>query len=61
MLISCEYDDLRNVGTTDYPLYVGEKNVKEAGVFLVFYIDKDGKAIRRQIFAHDKYNSIACE
>jgi hypothetical protein len=42
-------------------LYVGEKNVKEAGVFLVFYIDKDGKAIRRQIFAHDKYNSIACE
>jgi hypothetical protein len=61
VLISCEYDDLRNVGTTDYPLYVGEKNVKEAGVFLVFYIDKDGKAIRRQIFAHDKYNSIACE
>jgi hypothetical protein len=61
LLISCEYHDLRNVGTSELPLYVGEKNVKEAGVFLVFYIDKDGKAIRRQIFAHDKYNSIACE
>jgi hypothetical protein len=61
LLISCEYDDLRNVGTTEYPLYVGEKNVKEAGILLVFYIDKDGKAIRRQIFDQDKYNSIACE
>lgn len=61
LLISCEYDDLRNVGTTDYPLYVGEKNVKEAGVLLVFYIDRDGKAIRRQIFDHNRYNSIACE
>ncbi len=61
LLIDCEYDDLGNVGTSDYPLYVGEKNVKEAGVFLVFYIDKDGKSIRRQIFDNDRYNRIACE
>lgn len=61
MVVSCEYDDLRNVGTPELPLYVGEKYVRDADVYLVFYIDREGKAIRRQLFNQNRYNRIVCE
>lgn len=61
LLIDCEYEDLVNVGSEAYPLYLAEKYIDDADVHLVYYINREGKAVRKQLFDQKKYNRILCE
>ncbi len=56
-----EYDDLRNVGTAEIPFYLAEKYISNADVYLIFYIDRNGKKVQKQIFDEKRYERIVCE
>ncbi len=56
-----EYDDLRNVGSARIPFYLAEKYVDDTDVYLVFYIDRNGKQVHRQLFDQKRYERIICE
>jgi hypothetical protein len=42
------------------PLYFTEKQVEEAGIYVVIYYDKDGRQLRKQVFETDEYEKIYC-
>jgi len=61
VVVDFEYDDLRNVGTEEIPFYLAEKYIDTADVYLIFYIDRDGKKVQKQIFDQQRYERIVCE
>ncbi len=61
IVVDFEYDDLRNVGTAEVPFYMAEKYIENADVYLVFYIDRFGKKVRKQIFDQTRYEKIVCD
>ncbi len=61
MIVDVEYDDLRNVGTAEIPFYLAEKHIDTAEVYLIFYIDRDGKKVQKQIFDEKRYERLVCE
>lgn len=60
-VINCDYEDLANVGSDTLPLYVGEKYIDDADIYLVFYINREGKSMRRQIFNPSNYQRMLCD
>ena len=60
VIIPPTFSDVLNLGTAEKPLYFTEKNVEEAGIFVVIYYDENGKMIRRQIYESDEYDRIYC-
>jgi hypothetical protein len=60
-VVSCDYEDLVNVGSETFPLYVGEKYIDDADLYLVFYINREGQPMRRQIFNANKYQRMLCD
>ncbi len=61
MVVDFEYDDLRNVGSDQIPFYLAENFVDDADVYLVFYIDRNGKRVHRQMFDEKRYARIICD
>ena|GEM_PF-1285533 len=61
VVIDFEYDDLRNVGTEEIPFYLAEKHVTTGDVYLIFYIDRHGKKVQKQLFDQKRYERIICE
>ncbi|QHT67050.1 WG repeat-containing protein [Rhodocytophaga rosea] len=60
-VVSCDYEDLANVGSETFPLYLGEKYIDDADIYLVFYINREGQPMRRQIFNANKYQRMLCD
>ncbi len=60
-IIPTTFSDIVNIGSEEEPLYFTEKNVEEAGIYVVIYYNKDGKLLRRQVFEKDEYEEIYCE
>ncbi|MEP2668075.1 MAG: WG repeat-containing protein [Cyclobacteriaceae bacterium] len=60
VIIPATFSDLLNLGTAEKPFYFTEKNVEEAGIFVVIYYDENGQMIRRQIYESDEYDRIYC-
>lgn len=60
IVIPATFSDIVNVGSEDDPLYFTEKNVEEAGIYVVIYYDQTGKLIRRQVFEKEEYDLIYC-
>jgi hypothetical protein len=61
VVVDFEYDDLRNVGSEKIPFYLAENFVDDADVYLVFYLDRNGKRVHRQLFDEKRYARIICE
>ncbi len=61
VVIDLEYNSLNNMGTIDNPFYVAEKYIKEVDVYLLYYINKEGKTIRKQVLTQDLYEKISCD
>lgn len=61
MVISSTFSDIVNIGSDEEPLYFTEKNIEEAGIYVVIYYDKQGKLLRRQVFEKEEYEEIYCE
>ncbi|MFZ1805773.1 MAG: WG repeat-containing protein [Cyclobacteriaceae bacterium] len=61
LVIPPTFSDVLNLGTAEKPLYFTEKNVEEAGIFVVIYYNENGQFIRRQIYESDEYDRIYCQ
>ncbi len=61
ILVPASFTEIINLGTVDIPFYFTEKQVEEAGIFVVVYFDKDGKLVRRQAFEEEEYDRILCD
>lgn len=61
LLIPPTFSDLLNLGTAEKPFYFTEKNVEEAGIFVVIYYDENGKMVMRQIYESEEYDKIYCQ
>ena len=61
MVIPSTFSDIVNIGSDEEPLYFTEKNIEEAGIYVVIYYSKQGKLLRRQVFEKEEYEKIYCE
>lgn len=61
IVIPATFSDIINIGSDEEPLYFTEKNVEEAGIYVVIYYNKIGKLLRRQVFEKAEYDEIYCE
>jgi len=50
-----------NVCTNDSPFYFTEKQVEEAGIYVVIYYNADGKLVRRQALEEEEYEKLVCD
>ncbi len=61
VIIPATFSDIINIGSEEEPLYLTEKNVEEAGIYVVIYYDTFGKFIGRQVYEKEEYEKIYCE
>ena len=61
IVIPPTFSDIINIGSDEEPFYFTEKNVEEAGIYVVIYYNKKGKLLRRQVFEKAEYDEIYCE
>lgn len=61
VIVPASFTEIMNLGTVNYPFYFTEKQVEEAGIFVVVYYDKDGKLVRRQAYEEEEYDRLLCE
>jgi hypothetical protein len=59
-ILPISFNDLKNVGSTDEPMYFTEKYVEEASIFVVIYYDDEGRMLRKEVYEHDEYEKIYC-
>jgi hypothetical protein len=59
-VIPATFSRLSNVGTVDEPVYLTEKHVEEASIFVAIYYDQNGKMLFRQVYEEDDYDRIYC-
>lgn len=61
VVIPIEYTEIENVGTTESPLFLAEKHVREADLSVVIYYDADGNAVRHQALEPEEYDQLSCD
>ncbi|MEY4930870.1 MAG: hypothetical protein RI909_1594 [Bacteroidota bacterium] len=61
MIIPASFNEIFNLGTVDQPFYFTQKQVEEAGIFVVVYFDRNGKLVRKHAYEEDDYERIRCE
>ena len=59
-IINPTFDDLQVIGSEDTYLFFCEKHVREAGLYVVVYYNKQGQMIRRQVYEEEDYDKIYC-
>jgi sporulation protein YlmC with PRC-barrel domain len=59
-IIPINFTDVKNVGSSEEPMYFTEKHVEEASVYIVMYYNKHGILLRRQVYEEDDYEEIYC-
>ena len=61
LIIPASFNEIFNLGTVDQPFYFTQKQVEEAGIFVVVYFDRNGKLVRKHAYEEDDYERILCE
>jgi hypothetical protein len=59
-IIAPTFTDIINLGDADHPFYFTEKQVEEAGIFVVVYFDQTGKLVRKHAYEEEEYDRILC-
>lgn len=60
-LIAPTYDDIVNLGTAARPIFYCEKEVKEADLFVVVYINAAGETVFRQAYPREEWLRLLCD
>ena len=60
VVVPASFTGIINLGTSEQPFYFTEKEVEEAGIFVVVYFDKQGKLVRKQAYEEEEYERILC-
>jgi hypothetical protein len=61
VIIPPTFHEVINLGTSDRPFYFTEKQVEEAGIYVVIYYNAEGKLVRRQALEEEEYEKLACD
>lgn len=61
MIIQPTFHEVINIGTNDSPFYFTEKQVEEAGIYVVIYYNADGRLVRRQALEEEEYEKLVCD
>ncbi|HRG08284.1 MAG TPA: WG repeat-containing protein, partial [Cyclobacteriaceae bacterium] len=61
MIIPPTFHEVINLGTGDQPFYFTEKQVEEAGIYVVIYYNAEGKLVRRQALEEEEYEKLVCD
>lgn len=59
-VIAPTFSHIVNVGSAEEPLFLTEKHVEEASIFVVIYYDKDGNLLHRYVYEEEDYEKIYC-
>lgn len=60
-LVSPAYNDLINMGTVNRPLFYAEKEVKEADLFVVVYLNEEGETIFKEAYPREEWLRLLCD
>lgn len=55
------YDDIINLGTLNDPLFYAEKEVEEAGLYVVVYINSRGEVIFKEAYPEEEWLRLLCD
>jgi hypothetical protein len=61
LILEPTFTNISNLGTNESPLYLAEKYVEEASIYIVIYYNQFGKQIRRDVYEEKEYKKIKCE
>lgn len=61
VFIPITFSYIKNVGSEDCPLYLTDKEVKEASLHVAIYYSQAGKFIRKQVYEEDEFERLICE
>lgn len=61
VIIQPTFHDVVNLGTDDSPFYFTEKQVEEAGIYVIIYYNANGKLVRRQALEEEEYEKLMCD
>ncbi|MCW5911494.1 MAG: WG repeat-containing protein [Cyclobacteriaceae bacterium] len=61
VIIPATFHQVINLGTGEVPFYFTEKQVEEAGIYVVIYYDAFGKLVRRQALEEEEYERLVCD
>ncbi len=61
IIIPPTFHEVINLGTSDQPFYFTEKQVEEAGIYVVIYYNAEGKLVRRQALEEEEYEKLVCD
>jgi hypothetical protein len=61
LILPLSFSDLVNLGSAEDPLYLTEKHVEEASLYVVIYYDKNAQILRRDVYEDsDDYEKFYC-
>ncbi len=60
-ILSMQYNEIINVGTSETPVFFAEQHLKAASLFVVTYFDFEGNTIRSQAYRPEEYDQIYCD
>jgi len=55
-----EYSEITNLGTLKEPVYLVEKDISQAGIHVVLYLDKEGKLLKEMVLKDADYMRLPC-
>lgn len=59
-LIEPTFDEIKQLGSQEQPIYFAVKIVAEANIYVAIYFDKNGNKLFTQTYQQDNYFNIAC-
>lgn len=59
-LIEPTFDEIKQLGTKERPIYFAVKIVAEANIYVAIYFDRNGNKLFTQTYQQDNYFNIAC-
>lgn len=61
LVVPIRFSYVANVGKEDFPIYLTDKEVREANVHVVIYYDQSGHFLRKQVYEEAEFERLICE
>jgi len=61
LIVPIRYSYVANVGKDEFPVYLTDKEVREANVHVVIYYDQSGHFLRKQVYEEAEFERLICE
>jgi hypothetical protein len=61
LVVPIRFSYVANVGKEDFPIYLTDKEVREANVHVVIYYDHSGRFLRKQVYEEAEFERLICE